>query len=164
MTVLTTAAAILGNEIGAGDAEYGRRRYFEKTAETYTEKDIIEKTITLSNNINKNSIFGSEDVQENLKENSNKIIEIAEKYLKEGNTVVLKTQKPLKGSGGSNQNTNVLGFLHGSSSHMIAEITNKNNQYTMKLRYFIIDVYDWKNSDECDLNNSACVTEVQYYN
>lgn len=167
ITAITTGGAMVGNIIGAGDAEKARTRYYECNAKTYTERDIIEKSIITDGEINPNSIYGSQDVQEFMARNSKKLIKIAENNIKDSDTKVIKTTKTLTGSGylqNYDQNLNVFGFLHGSSAHMISEITNNNGEYVMKLRYIIIDIYDWKNSEECDLNNPAGVTEVHYYN
>lgn len=157
-----TAGAFMGGAIGAGDAHNAWKRYLSQTAIPYTEEDLVVKS-TKKDKINDNSIYGSPDVQENLKNNYEMVMNAAEESVKDGNTIVIKSVKNLKGSG-SDSNLNVFGFLHNSSSKIIAEVTNNNGKYNMKMRYFIVDVYDWKNAEECDIELPACVSEVHYFN
>ena len=130
------------------------------------------------------SIYGSPDVQRLIKINVNKIIEVAEQSIKDGNTEIIESNKYLIGAGSnyfselldSNSNSidkvlalgvaniNTIGFLNNASAYTISEISRNKDNYNMKLRYVIADVYDWKNSEECDVNQSACFTEVQYFN
>lgn len=165
ITAGMTAAGAGGDLILAGDAAKAWRRYYSSSAKTYTEQDIVMKTVDLENAINKYSIFGSEDVQYYFNENVNRLKRIAEDNLKNGDKRVIKSTKSFYASGaGRDQNKNVFGFLHTSSGHLISEIENNEGKYRMKLRYIIFDSYDWKNSDECKLENPACVTEVHYFN
>ena len=165
LTIGMNVVAQTGSVVGAGDAEKAYKRYYEKSSQTYTENDLVELAYSKSDKLNEDSIYASADVQEYIKINSKKIMDIAESNLKTGQKAVIKTIKPLKGSGGEyDKNINVFGFLNNSSSHMIAEVTNKNNKYTMKLRYFIVDSYDWKSSNECDIAQPACVTENYHFN
>lgn len=117
--------------------------------------------------LNKYSLFGSDDVQDYFKKNTRKIRMTIETNIKNGDKKVIKSTNPFIASGGGSSydsNLNVFGFLHTSSGHMVGEVKNDDGVYNMKLRYFIFDSYDWKNSEECNINSPACVSEVHYYN
>lgn len=162
---VVTVGAFSGKLIGAGDAHNAWNRYYDSTAKTYTEKDLVVPSITFNEKINEDSIYGSTDVQEYLKENYSMVMEIAEESIKNGDTQIIQSKNFLKGSGGDyDNNLNVFGFLNSSSSHIISEVTNNSGEYLMKLRYFIVDIYDWKSTDECDISSPACVSEVHYFN
>lgn len=175
VTVFAAYGSLTGELGNVGDAGKAWSRYFEKSATTYTEKDLVEPSESID------SIFRSPDTDKYLNDNIQKIIAISETSINDGEKKVIKTTKPLIGTRNETievetetgivekkQNNNTFGFLHSSSSHAIAEITNKNDQYTMKLRYFIVDIYDWKNAEECNIysNNgiNKCVAEVHYFN
>ena len=164
--VIVTGGALAGDIIIAGDAAKAWRRYYKASGQTYTEEDIVVKTLN-GEKLNKYSLFGSDDVQDYFKKNTRKIRMTIETNIKNGDKKVIKSTNPFIASGGGSSydsNLNVFGFLHTSSGHMVCEVKNDDGVYNMKLRYFIFDSYDWKNSEECNINSPACVSEVHYYN
>lgn len=166
INTVVTGGALAGDVISAGDAAKAWRRYYGASGKTYMAEDIVVQTLN-GNKLNKHSLFGSDDVQDYFKKNTKKIRMTAETNIKSGDKKVIKSNSSFTASGGNSNyssNLNVFGFLHTSSGHMIGEISNDNGTYKMKLRYFIFDSYDWKNSEECDINSPACVSEVHYYN
>lgn len=138
--------AYYGGQTAAGyaaffikDASSGLRRYFEATGETYTEKDATD------------FLFRSNDVQTHINNNISKLVNYSYASISNGSTVTVESKEMLVGcSAGSNGSIKTIGadfnavmFLHSAGANTIAEITNNNGTYTMKLRYFIEDVYDW---------------------
>ena len=48
------------------------------------------------------------------------------------------------------------------NAHLLKNISNKNGKYTIKLRYFIEDVYDWKK--QVVEGDGSSEIEVMYFN
>lgn len=170
MEVLSGAAmglgAMVGDLVNAGDARRGLHHYLSCDGNPYTEKDLVVPTFNEDSSLNLNSILGSEDVQWAIKDQIKKLQHGAEENIKNGDTRVIKSSKTFQASiiKGKESNSNVTYFLHGSSGYIVSEVSNQNGIYHTKIRFFILDKYDWKNSEECDVKNPACATEVFYFN
>lgn len=161
-------ASYLGKECDMGDAEKGMKRYEDMSAKTYTEKDLVEPTLNKTGELYEYSIFGSPDVQAFFRTRVTDVMKIAEDNLKNGKTITIKSTKVFTTAGDYledyKQVGNVTYFLHGSSGHLISEVTNKDDTYTMKVRYFILDVYDWDRNEECSASAIACNAEIYQFN
>lgn len=168
INVAVTTAAAIGDNIGAADANNAWKKYYKADGTPYTEKDLATYTVVLGLK-EPGSIYASEDVQYHFKNNYERVMKVAEDTLKNGDTLVIKSNDYLVGAGTNvdfdlDQNTNVFGFLHNSSAHIISQVSRDGNTYKMKVRYFILDIYDWKSVEECNIESAACVSEVHYFN
>lgn len=122
---------------GVPDAANGEDRYFSKSGETFTEKDLVD------------TLIDKPEVQYHLKNTIKNYVDMGIEFVPDGETIVFENDNPLIGTDdtveeGEEYTLNIIAFLHHASANSIGEITNNGGKYTLKLRYFLEDVYDWK--------------------
>ncbi len=145
-----------GGHLYAKDAAKAHDMFFDGNGKMFTEADAtkdlrddpsivyyMDKTIDDYISLAKNTVVDGEKL---VFENSN----------------LMPGIDPAHTSDGSSQSTNVFGFLHYSSSNSIGEVSNNDGVYRIRLRYFIEDIYDWKNNSY--EYGFAGQVEVMYYN
>ncbi|MBR1377177.1 MAG: hypothetical protein IJ565_05170 [Bacilli bacterium] len=145
-----------GGHLYAKDAAKAHDMFFAATGKAFTESDATKE------------LRDDPSVSYYMDKTIDDYIRLAKSTLVDGEKLIFENRNLMPGidpahtSDGSSQSTNVFGFLHYSSSDSIGEISNDNGVYRIKLRYFIEDVYDWKNN-AYDYGFAGQV-EVMYYN
>ena len=136
------------------DAAKAEDRYFSKSGQTFTEADLEENLIE------------SGYIKYHLENVINDYINLSYDLVPNGKSIVVENKNFLIGSDGnkvgkSNVDFDLQAFIHNSSANAIGEITNNDGVYTLKLRYFIEDIYDWKSGYN---DNLAGKVESMYFN
>ena len=154
------AGAEAGKVISLEDAARAEDRYFDATGEPYTEEDASDRLIK-----SPEIIYFLEDTIDDYKN-------LAYNAVANKQTLVFENRSPRTGANGGGTGNygkkdilkvlNSVMFLHYASANSIGEITNKDGVYTLKLRYFVEDVYDW--ATEVVEGNDSTKVEVMYFN
>ena len=145
-----------GGHIYARDAAKAHDMFFNGNGRTFTENDATKE------------FRDDPSITYYFDKTIDDYIRLAKNTLVDGEKLIFENKNLMPGidpahtSDGSSQSMNVFGFLHYSSSDSIGEVSNNNGVYRIKLRYFIEDIYDWKNN-AYELGFAGQV-EVMYYN
>ncbi len=145
-----------GGHIYARDAAKAHDMFFNGNGRTFTENDATKE------------FRDDPSITYYFDKTIDDYIRLAKNTVSDGEKLIFENKHLMPGidpaytSDGSSQSMNVFGFLHYSSSDSIGEVSNDNGVYRIKLRYFIEDIYDWKNN-AYELGFAGQV-EVMYYN
>ncbi|MDE6530723.1 MAG: cellulose binding domain-containing protein [Lachnospiraceae bacterium] len=135
-------------------------------------KDFAPRSVTFLNDYMGNtkhryfyyaaSMFVDGQNNEGVKDNLYGLIKEATKYIREGETiyVTMRPDKPLSGISIPYYNLDWFAAVHEADGGAVAEISYDGDVYTMNLKYYVVDYYDW---DEAQDGYLGIISDQEMY-